>query len=85
MYSGFEKLLQRQVSVADWGSISGPAKIGRKRLTTAAMFLRSCVAQALIRRYAPRHSLHASAYHREYNEGFFKATALLVFANWCGM
>ena len=30
------------------------------RLATAAMFLRSCVAQALSRGDGPRHSLHAS-------------------------
>ena len=40
----------------------------RQRLATAAMFLRSCVAQALSRGDKPRHSLHASAYYREYKE-----------------
>ena len=33
----------------------------RQRLVTAAMFLRSCVAQALNRGDEPRHLLHATA------------------------
>ena len=46
-----------------WGSITGPVKSTqcRQRLTTAAMFLRSCVAQPLSRGDGPRNSLHASA------------------------
>ena len=40
----------------------------RRRLATAATFLRSCVAQALSRRDGARQSLHASAQKREYNE-----------------
>ena len=37
-------------------------------LSTAVTLLRSCVAQALSRGDGPRHSLHASAQHREYNK-----------------
>ena len=40
----------------------------RQRLATAAVFFRSCVAQALSHGNRPRHSLHASAYYREYNK-----------------
>ena len=40
----------------------------RQLLATAAMFLRSCVAQALSRGDEPRHLLHASAYYREYSK-----------------
>ena len=40
----------------------------RQRLATAAMFLRSCVVQALSRGDGSRHLLHASAWYREYNE-----------------
>ena len=40
----------------------------RQRLATAATFLRSCAAQTLSRGDEPRHSLHASAYYREYDE-----------------
>ena len=53
-----------------WGSIPGPVKSAqcRQRLATVAMFLRSCVAQALSRGDGLRNSLHASAYNGEYNE-----------------
>ena len=53
-----------------WGSTPGPVKSAqcRQRLATAATFLRSCVAQVLHRGDGPRHSLHASACNREYNE-----------------
>ena len=56
----------------NWGSISGSVKLGtcRQWLATAATFLRSCC-QALNRRDGRRHSLHASAKYREYNENFF--------------
>ena len=36
----------------------------------AAMFLRSCVAQALSPGGGPRHSLHSLAYYRGYNKDF---------------
>ena len=56
---------KRTLSVREvWGSIPGPVKSAqcRQRLATAAMFVRSCVAQALSRGGdGPRHSLHASA------------------------
>ena len=42
----------------------------RQRLATVATFLRSCVARALSGGDGPRHSLHASAKYREYNEEF---------------
>ena len=40
----------------------------RQQLATAAMFLRSCVAQALSRQDRFRHLLHALVQYREYNE-----------------
>ena len=40
----------------------------RQRLATAAMFLRSCVAQALSHGDGPRHSLHTLAYYRKHNK-----------------
>ena len=40
----------------------------RLRLSTATMFLRSCVAQALSRGDGPCLSLRASAEYREYNQ-----------------
>ena len=55
---------KRMLSVPEvWGSIPGPVKLAqcRQRLATAAMFLRSCGAQALRRGDGPRHPLHASA------------------------
>ena len=55
---------KRTLSVREvWGSIPGPVKSAqcRQRLATVAMFLRSCVAQALSRGDGPRNSLHASA------------------------
>ena len=55
---------KRTLSVREvWGSIPGPVKSAqcRQRLSTAATFLRSCVAQSLSRGDGPRHSLHASA------------------------
>ena len=61
-----------------WGLIPGPVKSAqcRHRLANAAMFLRSCVVQALCRGDGSRHSLHASAYNREYNE------ALILIQTW---
>ena len=44
-------------------------RIQEERLATAAFFLQSCVAQAVTRGDGPRHSLHASVYYHEYNEG----------------
>ena len=41
----------------------------RQRLATVATFLRSCVASSLSCGDGSRHSLHASAEYREYNEG----------------
>ena len=41
-------------------------------LATAATFLRSCVVQALSLGDGSRHSLHASAYYREYNKDFLR-------------
>ena len=43
----------------------------RQRLATAATFLRNCVTQALNRGDRPRHSSHASAKYRKYDEDFF--------------
>ena len=40
----------------------------RQQLATAAIFLRSCVVQALNRGDGSRPSLHASVQYREYNE-----------------
>ena len=53
-----------------WGSTPRPVKSAqcRQRLATAAMFPRSCVAQALSRGDESRYTLHASAHYREYNE-----------------
>ena len=53
-----------------WGSIPGPIKLDTvsPRARTATTFLRSCVAHALSREDEPRHSLHASAQYRDYNE-----------------
>ena len=62
---------KRTLSVREvLGSIPGPVKSAqcRQRLATAATLLRSCVAQALGHGDGPRHSLHASAYYRKYNE-----------------
>ena len=45
-----------------------PRRSNRHSAATAAMFLRSYVAQAPSRGDEPRHSLHASTYYREHNE-----------------
>ena len=42
----------------------------RQSLTTAAMFLQSCVIQVLSGQDGPHHSLHTSAKYRKYNEKF---------------
>ena len=55
---------KRTLSVREvWGSIPWTVKSTqcRQRLATVAMFVRSCVVQALSRGEAPRNSLHASA------------------------
>ena len=40
------------------------------RVATAATFLQSCAAKAISPWDGPRHSLHALAKYREYNEDF---------------
>ena len=53
-----------------WGLNTGSVKSAQchQRLATAATFFRSCVAQSLSRGDGPRHSIHALANYREYNE-----------------
>ena len=62
--------LRHRCWLGDFGFDSQTCQIGqcRQRLATAAMFLRSCVAQALDCEDEPRYSSHASAQHHEYNE-----------------
>ena len=54
------RMVSDTASAAVWGSIIGLVKADTV-VVTAAMFLRSCVVQALSRGDRPRHSLHASA------------------------
>ena len=49
------------------GFVSRAGQIGHS-VTTAAMFVRSCVVQTLSRVDGSRRSLHTSASYREYNE-----------------
>ena len=55
----------------------------RQPSAIAAMFLRSCVAQALSCGDGPRHCFHDLAQHREYNENliFFVPKLVECFAN----
>ena len=53
----------------------------RQWLATAAMFLWSCVAQALNCGNGSRHSLHASAKYCEYNEDLIFDFNIKVFKN----
>ena len=49
-------------------SLAGQIGTVSQWLATVAAFLRSCVAQALSRGDGPRHSSHAFAQYRDYNE-----------------
>ena len=55
------------------GGLTFDSRVGQIRHSVAAdaTFFRSCVAQAQNRGDEPRHSLHTSAYYREYIEDFF--------------
>ena len=57
------------------GFDSRAGQIGHS-VATAAMFLRSCVVQALSRGDGSRHLLHASALHRECDEDLINQTSL---------
>ena len=53
-----------------------------QRLATAAMFLRSYIAQAPSCKDGPRHSIHAGTQYRKYDKGlifFFKLKKLKTF------
>ena len=47
------------------GSIAGRSNRTYQRLAASAMFIRSCVVQALSRGGGPHHSPHASVHYRE--------------------
>ena len=74
MLQHVSSVAKRTLSVREgWGSILWLVKSAqcRQQLAIVATFLGSCVTQAISRGDGSRHSLHASAYSREYNEDLF--------------
>ena len=66
----YKSYCRQKSTLVNWGAkhVHRSRPWCRQRLATAAMFLRSCVAEALSRGDELRPSLHVSAYYREYNE-----------------